>query len=92
MRYSMVEHGLERICREGLEGHFREQGIPSSVQSRLEYIYQRSIRNLLSIYSTKGMFTTPGVTPLLESRSVGGSKDPAPWKVEKAVCYFACTD
>ncbi len=85
----------------GLKGKFREQGLPSCIQSRLKYFRRRSVHSLLwqfipvRDYSNADfMFAATGFTPLLvnlesmttKPRVGGSSKKLHPWKVEKSYC------
>ncbi len=71
-RYGIMEKVMEGIWRDGLEGDFREQGLPPCVQSRLEHFHRRGDHNLLGQFipvrensNAENMLATPGITSLL---------------------------
>ncbi len=83
-----------------------EDGLTSCLQSRLEYLYRRSVQNLLWQFvpvrdysNAERMLAATGFAPLLvnlenitaKPKAGGGNKNCVAWKVEKTVHYFVHT-
>ncbi len=83
---------------DGLEGNFREEGLPSCVQSKLECLHVFRGHNfhcqfvpLRDILNAERMLAATGLTPLLvnlesvtsKPNAGGDSKDCVTWKVEE---------
>ncbi len=95
------------IGRKGLEEGFWEQGLPSCIQSPLEYLHRWSFHNPLWQFipvrdysNAERILAATGFTPLLvnlqsmtaKPKAGGGSKNSVTWKVEKVVHYFVPAD
>ncbi len=93
----------EGALGDGLEGNFWEEGLPSYVQSKLEYLHGCSGHNFLWQFvpvrdysNAERMLAATGLTPLLanlESMTSkpdagGGSKDCVTWKVQENHMHY----
>ncbi len=102
-----MEQIREEILGNGLEGNFWDEGLPPSLQSKLECLRGCSGRNFLQqlvpvrdYSNAERMLAAMGLTLLLVNlESVaskpnvgGGSKDCVTWKVEEVVHNFVHAD
>ncbi len=101
MGYDRVEQIREGVLEDGLQGNFREEGLPWCVQSKPECLHGCSDHNLLFQFvpvrdysNAERMLAATGRTPLLVSLEIitskpnadGGSKGCVTWKVEEDPC------
>ncbi len=92
---------------DGLDGNFWEDGLPSCVQSKLEYLHRCSAHNFLwqfvpvrDYLKAECMLTATGLTPLLvnlqsmtsKPNAGGGTKECVTWKVEEDMHNFVHAD
>ncbi len=102
-----MEQIREGVLRDGLEGNFWKEGLPSCVQSKLECLHGCSGHNFLRQFvpvrdytNAERVLAATGLTPLLaylesmtsKPNAGGGSKDCVTWKVEEAVQYVVHAD
>ncbi len=85
-----MEQIREGVLGDGVEGNFREEGLPSCVQSKRECFHGCSGHNFLwqfvplrNYSNAERMLAATGLTP--KPNAGGGSKDCVRWKVEEAV-------
>ncbi len=86
---------METISGDGLEGNFREQGLPLNIST-----YEAFTISAWDNLNSESMLVATGFAPLLvnlesmiaKPKACGGSKNCVAWEVEKAMHYFMHTD